>query len=131
MARTPKSAALVCGILLILIFVSSPPAIQAQAPKPNWSDAEKPLLEKLRSLRGLPDDKRKNVTKQIAVEIRQLPAGLNKVRLAEALANLSTEGDFGHDTLEEVGATLGQALLEIHCRMSKVNQPDPMLSSRN
>jgi peroxiredoxin len=36
----------------------------------------------------------------------------NKLTLAVALANLSTEGDFGHDTLQEVTTTLATAIHE-------------------
>jgi peroxiredoxin len=39
-----------------------------------------------------------------------LPATPNKLRLAVGLANLSTEGDFGHDTLQEVATTLADTL---------------------
>jgi peroxiredoxin len=41
-----------------------------------------------------------------------LPATENKLRLAVNLAGLSTEGDFGHDTLQEVATTLGETLRE-------------------
>jgi hypothetical protein len=37
---------------------------------------------------------------------------MNKVKLANGLASLSTEGDFGHDTLQEVATTLAGALRE-------------------
>jgi len=49
---------------------------------------------------------------KLALEIRKLPATPNKVRLANGLANLSTEGDFGHDTLQEVATTVADALRE-------------------
>ena len=68
----------------------------------------------------MPDDKRGDVTKQIALEIRKLPANILKVSLANNLANLSTEGDFGHDTLQEVATTLAEALRE---QPSQENQP--------
>jgi peroxiredoxin len=77
-----------------------------------WSEQEKPILTQLRGLRDLPDDVRARTTKQLALQIRALPAGGNKVRLADGLANLSTEGDFGRDTLQEVTTTLAQALAE-------------------
>jgi peroxiredoxin len=63
-------------------------------------------------LRDLPDDVRARTTKPLALEIRRLPVSANKVKLANTLANLSTEGDFGHDTLEEVATTLADALRE-------------------
>jgi thiol-disulfide isomerase/thioredoxin len=51
-------------------------------------------------------------TKDLALQIRRLPVVPNKLRLAEGLANLSTEGDFGRDTLQEVTTTLATALSE-------------------
>jgi len=77
-----------------------------------WSEQEKPILEKIRTLRKLPDEERAHTTKDLALQIRQLPAGMNKVILATNLAGLSTEGDFGRDTLQEVTTTLSGALRE-------------------
>jgi peroxiredoxin len=85
---------------------------RAQQPKIAWSDQEKPILEKLRGLRGVPDDQRPEATRRLALEIRELPAGERKVSLASSLANLATEGDAGADTLQEVAATLAQSLRE-------------------
>jgi hypothetical protein len=73
---------------------------------------EKPIVEQMRKLRGLPDDERAIATKRLAVRIRQLPAGSNTELLAESLANLVTEGDPGAEALQEVAATLAQALRE-------------------
>jgi peroxiredoxin len=75
------------------------------------TDQERPILEQLRGLRHLPDDERARTTKELAIRIRDLPASPNKLRLANGLASLSTEGDFGHDTLQEVATTLADALL--------------------
>lgn len=77
-----------------------------------WSDQEKPIVEQIRGLRKLDDVVRARTTKELAAQIRQLPVVPNKLQLAGALANLSTEGDFGRDTLQEVTTTLGQALRE-------------------
>ncbi len=77
-----------------------------------WSGQEKPIVQKLGTLRQLPDSTRAEVTKQLALQIRELPASRNKLALANGLANLSTEGDFGHDTLQEVATTLAGALRE-------------------
>src|SRR4030095_16135742 len=60
----------------------------------------------------LPDDVRARTTKQLALDIRALPKTPHKLALASALANLSTEGDFGRDTLQEVTTTLAEALSE-------------------
>jgi peroxiredoxin len=77
-----------------------------------WSDQEKPIIEKIRTLRKLPEEQRAHATRDLALQIRQLPAGMNKVRLANSLAGLSTEGDLGRDTLQEVATTLAGALRE-------------------
>jgi len=104
------AASVVCAATAWLLF-SCEFACGQQAP-PAWSDQEKPIMEQLRGLRQVPDETRPQVTRQLALEIRQLPAGPNKLRLANGLANLSTEGDFGHDTLQEVATTLAEALRE-------------------
>jgi peroxiredoxin len=77
-----------------------------------WNEQERPIVEQLRGLRKLDDSVRAQTTKNLALQIRRLPAASNKLRLAEALANLSTEGDFGRDTLQDVTTTLAGALRE-------------------
>lgn len=62
------------------------------------------------ALRQMPDDQRARVTKDLALRIRQLPAGAERAALAQGLANLSTEGDFGRDTLQDVTTTLAEAV---------------------
>lgn len=81
---------------------------------------EKVISDQINHLRALPDDVRTRTTKQLAIDIRQLPA-TNKLNLAYALANFSTEGDFGHDTLQEVATTLAGALRE---------KPPPMIGNQ-
>lgn len=78
-----------------------------------WSDQEKPIAEQIGKLRSLDDATRARVTKGLAAQIRTLPAVPNKLRLAVGLANLSTEGEFGRDTLQEVTTTLAETLREI------------------
>ena len=85
---------------------------RAQQPQIVWTNQEQPILDKIRTLRKLPTDQRAQTTKDLALQIRHLPAGMHKVTLAFALANLSTEGDFGHDTLQEVATTLQTSLCE-------------------
>src|SRR5258708_13768388 len=91
-----------------LLFALSLPAQD----KVVWSDQEKPIVEKLRRLRKLEDSVRAQTTKNLALQIRTLPKVPNNLRLAEALANLSPEADFGRDTLQEVTTTLASALRE-------------------
>jgi peroxiredoxin len=72
-----------------------------------------PQIEaRLKQLRQLPDSERSAATRHLALEIRQLHASPKKEPLAAQLANLVTEGDPGHDTLQEVATTLAQALQE-------------------
>jgi hypothetical protein len=75
-----------------------------------WSQQEQPIYEKIKTLRSLPDDVRARTTKQLAFDVRALPKTANKLALATDLASLSTEGDFGQETLQEVTTTLAEAL---------------------
>lgn len=97
------------ALLLVLLLI---PAAGAQQTKIVWSAQEAPLYAKIRTLRDMPDKARAAATKELALEIRALPIVPNKLRLAVALTNLSTEGDFGRDTLQEVTTTLAQCLRE-------------------
>ena len=60
----------------------------------------------------MPDSDRAVATKSLALAIRRLPTGELNADLANGLANLATEGDFGRDTLQEVTTTLALALAE-------------------
>jgi peroxiredoxin len=86
------------------------PGLFAQKQEVVWSDQEKPIVEQLHNIRNLPDDVRVGTTKNLALQIRQLPAVPNKLRLAMGLAGRATEGYFGHDTLQEVATTLADAI---------------------
>ena len=97
--------------IVSLVFLAIAPSLLAQE-KVVWSDQEKPIVEQIRGLRKLDDAVRVRVTKELALQIRQLPVVPNKLRLALALSNLSTEGDFGRDTLQEVTTTLAEAVRE-------------------
>src|SRR5664279_3033369 len=98
------------SLCVLAITVVCPAPAWAQKQEIMWSAQEKPIAEQIHGLRQLPDDVRAGVTKQLALQIRQLSATPNKLRLATGLANLSTEGDFGHDTLQEVATTLADTL---------------------
>jgi len=97
-------------IAVAFLFCSSPAV--AQEKKIEWTPQEAPILQTLRGLRKLPDNVRVKTTKDAALSIRSLPSGQHKVILAMDLAGLSTEGDFGRDTLQEVTTTLALALNE-------------------
>jgi peroxiredoxin len=107
----------------LLAFFLQPAFSWAQA-NPSWSEHEKTIVDQIRTLRKLPDGVRVRTTKDLALQIRHLPATENKLRLAVGLAGLSTEGDFGHDTLQEVANTLAVALREQPPRAGTKGEPD-------
>jgi len=110
------------NILLCAALLSLSASLVAQD-KVVWSDQEKPIVEQLRGLRKLDDTVRAHTTKDLALQIRALPVVPNKLKLAGTLAELSTEGDFGRDTLQEVTTTLASALRE-QPPAGKPGQPD-------
>ena len=82
-----------------------------RAQAPATTEAEKAIQAQIRTLRSVPDAERGAVTRRLALQIREVPVeGGRRLTLANSLANLATEGDFGHDTLQEVAATLCAAL---------------------
>jgi peroxiredoxin len=116
-------------VLALAVIAASLPAFlfpvlsQAQN-KTAWSDQEKPLVDQLNGLRKLDDKTRAGTTKELALTIRALPVVPNKLRLAVGLAHLSTEGDFGRDTLQEVTTTLATALREQPAQRGKQGEPN-------
>ena len=112
--RVATAAVLAAGLYLFAagLLLSHPASLRAQEQKIVWSDREKPIADQIGGLRALPDNVRARATKNLAIEIRQLPVTPNKLSLANSLAMRSTEGDFGHDMLQEVATTLAAALRE-------------------
>ncbi len=102
------------------LFLREPARAQTQQ---TVRTPETVISDQISHLRSLPDDLRARTTKQLAIDIRRLPVTLNKLHLANSLANLSTEGDFGHDALQEVATTLADALREQPLPMDG-NQPN-------
>src|SRR5208337_2852657 len=107
-----KSFLTTVGLFALAVALLLTQIVSAQKQEVVWSPQEKPIAEQIHGLRKLPDDVRARTTKELALQIRQLPPTPNKLRLADGLANLSTEGDFGHDTLQEVATTLAETLLQ-------------------
>jgi peroxiredoxin len=102
-----------CKISLLIAFaILLISASVAQKQEIVWSGAEKPIYDQLHDIRKVADDKRGQVTKDLALKIRALPSTPNKLRLAVGLASRATEGDFGHDNLQEVATTLAAAIKE-------------------
>jgi peroxiredoxin len=124
--RFALKAFLAAGLCLSAgaLLLSCPVFLRAQTKQVALTDQEKRIENQLRGLRDMPDDLRAHTTKQLAIEIRQLPASPNKLMLANGLASLSTEGDFGRDTLQEVAATLAAALREHPVPAEKDEPPE-------
>ena len=99
----------------------------AQGNEPQWNEQERPIYNAMGDLRATPDDARAEKTKGLALEIRTLPAGQNQVLLADGLASLSTEGDFGRDTLQQVATTLAEALRNYPLRAKPGEVAEPYL----
>jgi len=107
----------------ILVLLGATLAAQSEI---VWSDQEKPIAEQLQGLRKLDDNVRARTTKDLALKIRQLPAVPNKLQLAGWLSSLSTEGDFGRDTLQEVTNTVASALREQPPARGKKGEPNDL-----
>jgi peroxiredoxin len=122
MLREVRSFSVSIAILALVTFGSR--NASSQQKQIVWSADEKPIAEQIHGLRALPDDVRAGTTKEIALKIRKVSATENKLRLAVGLAGLSTEGDFGHDTLQEVATTLAETLRERPAPWSKPDSQD-------
>ncbi|HVT96688.1 MAG TPA: TlpA disulfide reductase family protein, partial [Acidobacteriaceae bacterium] len=85
------------------------------------------IEDRMRSLRSLSETQRPATTVQIAQDIRALPPGTQKLKLADALAHLVTEGDQGQDTIQAVADTLRQSLSETPVAPKKSETPMPYM----
>ncbi|HLK14801.1 MAG TPA: TlpA disulfide reductase family protein [Fimbriimonadaceae bacterium] len=94
----------------VLVSVFALGSIGAQGNRWQMTPEEQAIMTTMGKLRDTPDDQRGAVTKELALRIRKLPTGGKRAALAYSLANLATEGDFGHSTLQEVATTLADAL---------------------
>jgi thiol-disulfide isomerase/thioredoxin len=93
------------SLFFALALVAAPVALHAQA-------SEASITRQMQGLRAMPDATRISAIMQLAKDIRTLPPGLPKVRLANGLSGLTTEIDAGLPVLNAVGDTLAQALTE-------------------
>src|SRR5260370_16204357 len=115
-----RASFLIVSFSLFAICIGWLMPAQASSQEAVWTKQEAAVRDQVRRLRSLPDDVRARTTKRLALDIRRLPAKPHKLDLAFAVANLSTEGDFGRDTLQEVATTLADALRE---------DPPPMMAT--
>jgi peroxiredoxin len=115
--------------LLVSVFLSAHGLTASGRVHTNIQDSpltkeEAAISNQIRHLRELSDEVRARTTKQLALDIRRLTGAPHKLDLAFGLANLSTEGDFGHDTLQEVATTLAEAVRDDPAPMMG-DQPAP------
>ena len=85
------------------------------------------ILAQLKTLRSLSATDRPVATVRLAHAIAALPAGEEKVKLADGLADLSTEGDQGRATVEATGETLAAALKETPIISKGDEVPEPYM----
>jgi len=111
------------NLFLLACLASCSVAVPAQEKPPAYSPTEQVIVDGIKSLRGTPDNERGAKTTTLAFEVRTLTQGPNKLRLAYSLANLSTEGDFGKQTLQTVADTLTQTLVETPQPAAKDGSP--------
>jgi len=102
----------------LLLVATSALLLQAEVKPSKISD-------QLRSLRSVPSEQKAAKIIQLATDIRSLPAGQEKLGLADELEHLSTEGDNGHEALQAVADTLTAALTEspVTAKGDKVPMP--------
>jgi peroxiredoxin len=85
--------------------------------------SESAINKQLGKLRSLSAEQRPAATIKLAADIRTLPAGQSKLKLADALSHLVTEGDQGAEALQAVADCLSQALAQSPMPADKNGQP--------
>lgn len=115
------------AVLTVGLLLASAPLLAAQSQQEKWTAQEKPIADQIGRLRDLRDNVRARKTKELALEIRRLPVTPNQLDLAYGLATLSTEGDFGRETLQEVATTLADALREHPTRARGPKPTEPYI----
>ena len=93
----------------IYLFVA---AVLAAAPIAHGDIKPSEIEKQLKGLRSVASDQKPAIIVKLATDIRSLPAGTQKLGYADALSQLATEGDSGHDALQAVVDTLSAALTE-------------------
>lgn len=111
----------------LLLFAAALLAIPALLHADNQSR----IISRMQNLRSLNATQRPAATAQLATDIRALPPSLDKVKLADSLAHLVTEGDQGQDTIQAVTDTLRQSLSETPIPAKKGEPPMPYMDLAN
>src|ERR1035441_3282072 len=92
MGKVDLSMKLIVVMVVLASVLGVEPAL-GQRKEAAWTADEQPIVDQIHGLRSLPDDVRAKTTKNLALQIPQLPASGTKLRLALVLENLATEGD--------------------------------------
>jgi thiol-disulfide isomerase/thioredoxin len=92
------------------------------------SQVKESVIEKqIANLRSVPTGQRPEATIKIAQDISTLPPGLPKVKYADSLAHLSTEGDPGPQALAAVAGILAASLRENPLPAKGDQPPEPYM----
>jgi thiol-disulfide isomerase/thioredoxin len=94
------------GIRSLLLLTCTSISALGQQADPNT------IKKEIGTLRQLSAEKRSTETRDLALSIRSLPAGRDKVVLANTLAHLATEGQDNLDVIQQVATTLSSSLKE-------------------
>lgn len=92
-------------LLLIATILLAAPLLHAKGP-------EDALAKQLSTARGLPPAQKPAALIKLATDIRALPAGKPKLKLADDLSYAAMEGDNGPEALQAAADTLAQSLTE-------------------
>ena len=90
-------------------------------------ESESKIMGRMQNLRSMSTEQRAAATVDLASEIRALPAGMDKLKLADGLAHLVTEGDQGQQTIQAVADTLRQSRAETPVPAKKGVPPMPYM----
>lgn len=96
------------------------PSLYAQATGPE-------ILSGIKGLRSLSAEQRPTETVKLAHDVDALPAGEQKLQLADDLCQLVTEGDQGKATIQSVADTMAHALTETRVP-AKDGLPEPYVA---
>ena len=103
--------------LAVIIFCAAPSASAQATPQA--------IANGIKQLRSLNTVQRPVATLRLAGEVNTLPAGADKLKLADMLSNLVTEGDQGHTTIQAVASTLANALSQAPIPAQNGRPPAP------
>lgn len=94
----------------IVTFVFTAVLFSAAASPLHAQATEKSITKELEGLRALPDAEHGPAIGKIALDIRTLPAGPQRLQLAVSLVHLATEGDPGLANIQAAAVTLADTL---------------------